>query len=159
MLDEQSLTQAVRQATAAVFSTMLNLQVDALENRHVSDPPPDTGVMAVLGFTGDWVGSGVFYCQEKMACRLSSAMLMTEITQITDEVLDGVGEVANMVMGNVKDGLSTVIGPLAMSVPTVVFGRNFQTRPPLRHSWFIAPFQVGEDRFEVRLCLSPKDNK
>lgn len=61
-----------------------------------------------------------------------------------------------MVMGNVKDELEPMVGVMAMGIPTVVYARNFQTRTTLHRSWFIAPFTVGGDSFEVRLCLSPK---
>jgi len=155
MTNEQVFT-AVRQATEAVFSTMLNLHVSPKDACEQVDPPPLNGVMAVLGFTGEWVGTGMFYCQEKLACRLSSTMLATQIGEITNEVLDGMGELANVVLGNVKDHLHPVAGELAMSIPTVVYGRNFQTRTTGNRNWLIAAFAVEEDTFEIRLCLAPK---
>jgi chemotaxis protein CheX len=59
-------------------------------------------------------------------------------------------------MGNVKDHLEPVVGALDMSVPTVVYGRNFQTRSKIHRSWLIAPFQVEGQTFEVRVCLEAK---
>ena len=152
----EQVYDALRESTAVVFSTMLNTEVSAGEPCQQTDPPPLNGVMALLGFTGDWVGTGVFYCQESLACKLSSIMLMSEISEITNDVLDGIGELANMVLGNFKDHLEPVAGHLAISIPTVVYGRNFQTRTTAHRDWLVVPFVAGEDTFELRVCLTPR---
>jgi len=155
-MNEPEAFAAIRESTTGVISTMLSLEACPGEASQQHDPPPLNGVMALLSFTGDWVGSGVLYCHEKLACRLSSAMLLSEVTEVNNDVLDGIGELGNMVLGNVKDRLESMVGALAMSVPTVVYGRNFQTRTNLHRNWLIVPFQIGDDTLEVRLCLSPK---
>lgn len=153
---------AIRDATSTVFTTMLNVQISADGFSEQADPPPLNGVMALLGFTGDWVGTGMFYCQEKLACRLASAMVMSEITQISPEVLDGMGELANMVMGNFKDLLEPLAGPLAITIPTVfliptvVYGRNFQMLSTGHRSWLVAPFSAAGEQFQIRVCLGPR---
>ena len=71
---------------------------------------------------------------------------MTEVAEVDGEVLDGIGELANMILGNFKESIETQTGPLALTVPTVVYGKNFQTRTPVLASWTIVPFKV-EDNF------------
>lgn len=156
LLAEEHLASAVRESVEAVFSMMLSLQVSPGRPYQLTDPPPLTGVMALLGFTGNWVGTGMFYCHEKLACRVSSAMLMSEVTEVTNQVLDALGEVANMVLGNVKNHLEPIIGGIDISVPTVIYSLNFQMRTIVHHSWLVVPFSVGEDPFEIRICLTPK---
>jgi len=155
---QQEVYRAVREATNSVFSTMLSREVTPEEPKELVDPPPLTGVMALLGFTGEWAGLGMVYCQEKLAIEVSSTMLMCEVTEVTNDVLDAMGEVANMVIGNVKDLLQPTVGTLAMSIPTVIYGRNFQARTTQHRHWLIQPFQSGGAAFEVRICLTPKEN-
>jgi len=155
-MTDQEVYQAIQESTNAVFTTMLHLEISPKQPGEETDPQPLNGVMALLGFTGEWVGTGILYCREQFACRLGSAMLMTEITEVTNDVLDGVGEMANMVMGNVKDRLEPLVGTLAMSIPTVVYGRNFHTRTTAQPKWWVYPFGVGPDSFEIRLCLTHK---
>ncbi len=95
-----TIVDAVREATQSVFSMMLSLEAEARPHRTVAQPDPVDGVVALIGFTGPWGGTGVLYCQEELACKMGSVMLMMEINEINGEVLDGVGEVANMVLGN-----------------------------------------------------------
>jgi CheY-specific phosphatase CheX len=84
-------------------------------------------------------------------------MLMTEVNEVNADVLDGIGEMANMVLGNFKENMFRHTGALSLSIPTVVWGKNFSTRTSLRASWVIVPFTTGDDLFEVRVCMKNKE--
>ena len=152
-VDTAVIVGAVHKATRAVFSMMLSLEAEPGAPRTVGQPDPVDGVVALIGFTGSWGGTGVLYCEEEFACKMSSTMLMTEINEINGEVLDGVGEVANMVLGNFKESIETHTGALGLSVPTVVYGKNFSTRSAIKSDWTLVPFQCGVHSFEVRICM------
>ena len=57
---------------------------------------------------------------------MGANMLMTEASAVNEEVLDAMAELTNMVIGNVKTKLESQLGPLGLSIPTVVYGRNFK---------------------------------
>ena len=156
-MDPQVIVDAVRGATENVFSTMMDLGIEALEPIDHSQPEAVNGVVALLGFTGSWTGTGMFYCSDHFACRVGSALLMTEVEEVNGEVLDGIGELANMILGNFKESIEAQTGPLALTVPTVVYGKNFQTRTPVLASWTIVPFKVEDATFEVRVCIQPTE--
>jgi CheY-specific phosphatase CheX len=48
--------------------------------------------------------------------------------RVDEEVLDAVGEITNMVVGGFKNLLEAHVGPLQMSIPSIVFGKNICTR-------------------------------
>ncbi len=152
-INQRAIVDAIRGATENVFSTMMDLAVETLEPTDHEEPGAIDGVVSLLGFTGPWTGTGMFYCSEDFACTLGSALLMTEVEEVNSEVLDGIGELANMILGNFKESIETQTGPLALTVPTVVYGKNFQTRTPVLASWTIVPFKVEDATFEVRVCI------
>jgi chemotaxis protein CheX len=47
-----------------------------------------------------------------------------------------------------------VLGPLGLSIPTVIYGRNFTSRSLGMNSWVVVPFSCGDEKFEIRCCLS-----
>jgi chemotaxis protein CheX len=157
MITHEEVTVMIREATLNVFSTMLGLDFETGESYVEEDPPgPSEGVLALIGLAGTWAaGSGTFSCSAEMARKISSALLMTEYESINDEVLDAIGEVANMVVGNVKTSLEEKLGPMGLSIPTVVYGRNFTTRSMARSSWTVVPFKLAGDSVHVHLCLAP----
>ena len=156
-IDTSVIVGAVQQATESVFSMMLGLQVVVQPHQTVPQPDPVDGVVALLRFTEPWAGTGMLFCNERLACKIGSAMLMTEVTEINGDVLDGLGEVTNMVLGNFKESLESHTGPLGLSVPTVVYGKNFSARSTIKTEWTLVPFKSGDDgRFEVRVCMQQR---
>jgi chemotaxis protein CheX len=83
---------------------------------------------------------------------------MSEYASVTDEVLDAVAEMTNMIIGNLKNHLEDRIGQMGLSIPAVVFGRNFATRRSGKESWYVMYFNVNGEKFEVQLCLAPNQN-
>ena len=84
-------------------------------------------------------------------------MLMTETSAVNEEVLDAVAELTNMIVGSVKTELEQHLGPLGLSIPTVVFGRNFKTKSAGTNEWTVARFHWDGELLLVKLCLAPKE--
>jgi chemotaxis protein CheX len=148
---------AVLAATEDVFSTTLNLSLEQMPPREEkSDPAASDGVVALVGVAGDWMGTGRISCTAKFACELAGALRMSPpFESVNEDVLDAVAEVSNMIIGNVKTYLEDRFGSMALSIPTVVFGRNYQTRSPKGLQWTVVPFRSGSEIMEVRFCLIP----
>lgn len=159
VVSEAEIAEAIRSATKEVFSMMLGIEITAGE-MHKGDRAgtPRSGVVALLGLAGDWVGSGSLCCEPPFACRLASQLLMTEFRSVDEEVLDAVAEVANMIVGNVKTILEQKLGNLGLSIPTVIFGRNFETRSVGNRDWVIVPFMCGDDYMNVQISIAPNRN-
>jgi chemotaxis protein CheX len=160
-IEQDKLAGAICAATKEVFETMLNIEL-ASEPAYMEPKISETsdGVVAFLGLAGQWIGSGILHCDVAMAGKLYTGLLMAEPPaegeySITADVLDAVAEVANMIIGNVKNNLEEQLGPLGMSIPTVVFGRNFRTHSAANDAWIVVPFVSGGSRMDVRLCLAP----
>mgnify|MGYP003336329199 CR=1 FL=1 len=155
-IPREEIVAMIQEATASVFSTMLNLPADEQPDRQEQgDPAPVDGVVALLGIAGPWTGTGRIYCSADFARQVAGALLMTEFSAVDGDVLDAVAEVANMIIGNLKTALEGQLGPLALSVPTVVYGRNYQARTAIAHDWIVVPFRCGGEVMDIRFCLMP----
>ena len=159
-LTQELMAEVIAACTTEVVSTMLGMeaapQPPAPEG---SIPTPNDSVIALVGIAGDWSGTGTLSCSADLACKLSGGLLSTEFTAIDDEVLDAVGEIANMVIGNIKNRLEGVAGPLALSIPTVIYGRNFVTRSMSKRQSVLVPFAIDLAMLQVHLCIEPSDSR
>jgi chemotaxis protein CheX len=158
VIDQDLLVRSVTESVTEVFSTMLDMGV-RFTGFAGATRAPELGIISLVGITGDWGGSGVFCCSPVLASILCAGMLGTELSpgtpSIDEEVLDVVAEITNMVIGNVKNGLEPITGPLAISVPTVIHGRNFEFRNASGLSSAALAFASDDQAFEVRISLAP----
>jgi len=155
---QEMLPKAISDATTQVFSTMLGAEVTILETFVEKTLPEATdGLVSFIGLAGSWAGTGSLSCSKALGCLICSRMLMTEATSIDEEVLDAVAEITNMVIGSVKTELEAVLGPLGLSIPTVVFGRNFTTKSAGTADWVVVRFRCEDETLCVKMCLAPSE--
>jgi chemotaxis protein CheX len=155
-MDQEQIVSIVSKAAKDVFSMMLGLEIEVGVNFvETASPAESQKVVALIGLAGQWIGTGVVGCSPEFACRIASLMLMTEYEAVNEEVLDAMAEMANMIFGNVKTELEEHLGGLGLSIPTVIFGRNFTTRSVGQHAWTVFPIKAGIDEMELKFCLMP----
>ena len=153
-----TIVESLIRSAGDVFSTMLGSELSGGEATiDASGDEPNDGVVSFIGIAGSWAGTGSLTCSPAMACRICAAMLMTEATAVNEDVLDAVAEITNMIIGSVKTDLEHELGPLGLSIPTVVFGRNFKTRSAGTNEWIHVNFLWGEDPLLIKMCLAPSE--
>jgi chemotaxis protein CheX len=155
-ITSSDLSDAIKAATHEVFTTMLNLELKPGEvYTEKPEAAPASGVVSLIGLAGPWVGTGSLSCTATFACRIAGRMLMTEYPGICEDVLDAVAEITNMIVGNVKTMLENRLGGMGLSTPTVIYGRNFQTRSARNQEWTVVPFEWDGDRMCIQVCIAP----
>ncbi|MBT8227352.1 MAG: chemotaxis protein CheX [Dactylosporangium sp.] len=84
-------------------------------------PVRTTEVSASVSVTGSWRGHVVLSCSVRAAKSAAGALLGVELEEVTTEdIADALGELANIIGGNVK---SLLPEPCALSLPHVLVGR------------------------------------
>lgn len=154
---QQEIEHAISKASREVFETMLHLplEIDRSVMRNVIQPESFHGVVALVGVAGSWTGASHISCSPQFAQRLAGALLLTEYRSIDEDVLDAVAEVANMIVGNVKTIFEERLGPLGLTVPTVIYGRNYQTRSAGVKDWVLVRLRSREETMDINFSLMP----
>jgi chemotaxis protein CheX len=155
-MNQERLVSIIRSSTEEVFATMLGVPV-TVEKSYLEQGGSQNldGVISLVGLAGSWVGSGRISCSAALACRLSGAMLMAEYTAVNEDVLDAMAELTNMIIGNVKSSLEDELGPMGLSIPTVIFGRNYKARSTGVDEWVVVPFRCETERLDIKFALTP----
>jgi len=154
-MNHDTIAESLTRSAGEVFSTMLGSELARAEvTIEAFGSEPNDGVVSFIGIAGSWVGTGSLSCSPAAACRICSCMLMMEATAVDEDVLDAVAELTNMIIGSVKTDLEQHLGPLGLSIPTVVFGRNFKTRTSATSEWTVVPVYWDEECLLVKLCLT-----
>ena len=128
-LGRDEIVRDIIAAAQEVFTTMLGVEATPGEAYTQKDVLGSAdGVMSLIGLAGSWTGSGSIICSPECACKLASQLLMTDYQAVNHEVLDAVAELTNMIVGSFKTLIEERTGPLGLSIPSVVYGRNFTIR-------------------------------
>lgn len=155
-MNKEFVANSIRTASEEVFSMMLGLRVEygtAYDQQHTT---VDTeSVLGLVGIAGSWIGTGAISCSAAFACHMSSLLLSAEYGHVDSDVLDAVAEIANMIFGNVKTALEEQVGTLGLSIPTVVFGKNFQTKHTASRIWTGIPLYAEGMEMQITLGLTP----
>jgi chemotaxis protein CheX len=153
---QHQIVDSISRSVIHVFSTMLGLEPGPGEaSIESSTPDANDGVASFIGVAGALAGTGSVFCSPGLACRVCNQMLMTDNSEVNEEVLDAFAELTNMIVGSVKTDLEGQVGPLGLSVPTVVFSRNFRTKSAGAADWVVVRFPWEGELLLVKMCLAP----
>lgn len=155
-MNQELIMEKIRAATLEVFSMMLGMELTPGKPYvSASAMSPKAGVLSFIGLAGSWIGTGGIACSPQFACDAASALLMIDApSAVNEDVLDAVAELTNMTIGNTKTLLEPEFGQMGLSIPTVIFGRNFMSRTAGPHEWVVVPFYYGEETIDVQICLT-----
>lgn len=144
------LPSEVAQIVESVFAAMLGLEVS--ESGTPWFPGGDR-LTSVLHLAGDWNGAVLLECDRRQACRFAGRFLSIDPPEMLDDVVrDVLGELANIIGGNLKCVLTR--GVIRLSMPSVVDGSQYSLRvcgAEVRES---IPFQCAEGTFWVTVLAT-----
>ena len=154
-MDTAELGDLVSGATRDVFATMLSLQLEP--SAPFTNPRPlfSSDVTALIGMAGDRQGFVSIHCTHAQAREFTARLLGMERDEVSDaeSILDAMGELVNMVAGNVKRGFAAC-GALAISLPTVVMTPKSEVRVKASGASTVVEFSGAADTFRVEVMLT-----
>lgn len=106
--------------------TMCDVEAKCVGMHTVPAKDPGT-VTGIIGVHGDVSGFITVNMAERVAMSAVGRLLQVDFDTLTHQVIDGVGEMTNIISGGVKMGLSgTPWGFSHVTVPSVIVGHNYQ---------------------------------
>jgi len=122
-LSVEILPSEVAQIVESVFGTMLGLEVSECGMPWF---PSGDRLTSAVHLAGDWNGAVLLECDRRQACRFASRFLSMDPPDAVDDVVrDVLGELVNMIGGNLKCVLTRGI---RLSMPCVVDGSDYSLR-------------------------------
>lgn len=140
----------IAEIVQSVFETMLGL---AAEPCAAGWSPSADRLTAVVQLAGEWNGAVLLECSRGQACRFAARFLSNEPPgSVDDLVRDVLGELANMIGGNLKCALMRGV---RLSMPSVVDGNDYSLHVCGAHLHERLAFRCAEGLFWVMLLSKP----
>lgn len=140
------------QIVSGVFQAMLKLKVAEIE----ADWFPEEGrLTGVIHFAGQWRGAVLVEVSPDQAFAITHRLgAVPAPGKIDEDVIDAIGELANMIGGNMKSVMPRGVG---LSIPSVVEGSRYTLRICGEHSLARLAFASEIGPFWVTLVEMPEE--
>ena len=132
-----------------IVSDVLGVMFSASSNPSGQAPGADS-FTSVVSFVGEWSGAVLVRCGMATAHKLAQRLFKLD-NVASDDVADAMGELANMIGGNLK----SILPPgVILSVPNVALGNDLAVRICGGHETKSTRYSCEAGDFEVTLVYS-----
>lgn len=138
-------------ATVNLFREFLGVPVDSGKPVVLPDPQDLLEVSGIIGLAGETRGAVVISFSRQTAIEAVSKMEQRKHNVLGAEVIDGVGEMINIIAGNAKKDLTDF--RIDISLPGVVTGKAYQIHWPEGIPVVSIPFTSNIGEFTVNVSL------
>lgn len=145
MVTTVSLEDVMLKGAKEVFASMVSMSLERLAGP-LSTSENET-FLATITFSGDLEGCFGFSCNDACAKAVTAGMLcMEDASTLSDsEVVDAIGEIANMIMGGIKTHVQHKVTNIEISIPSIVYGRQLRNRLGEGMVCIAVPVTIGQE--------------
>lgn len=147
------LSAKVVESAKEIFSSMVMMEIESAGDPVAELAALENSITGVIGLTGTHKGVLAIHIPDTVAMAITGSFLGMEVEEINEDVEDAVGELANMLGGNVKSILSEKGRDIDLSLPTTVRGKSYSFEPTKEVERFAIPFSSDSGLFWVELQL------
>ena len=147
------IKEKIIESTKEIFSTMVMMDI-AVDNEDVIDSGDlhDT-ITGLIGLAGTHKGVLAIHIPHPVALAITSSFLGMDVSGINEDVEDAVGELANMLGGNVKTVLTENGRDIELSLPSTISGSSYHFQPSKDVVKILSRFSTASGPFLVELQL------
>lgn len=147
------IREKIIDSTQEIFSTMVMMEISVGDEQVESRRILSDSISGIIGLAGTHKGVLAIHLPKIVAMAITSSFLGMEVEEIGPDVEDAVGELANMLGGNIKTILSQNGRDIELSMPTTISGKEYDFQPTKDAEQVVIPFLTEAGRFIVELQL------
>lgn len=142
----QLLLEDIAAIAAMVMESIVGVVLEPVSGQIPRDRPALTGCVHIAG---EWNGAVLVECELPLARRMTAVLFGRAEGDVSlDDVRDALGEITNMVGGNVK---ALLPAPSRLSLPTVVEGADYAVTVPRTKPAGVVSFRAGAEILVIRI--------
>lgn len=142
-------------ASIKLFQDYLGVKLTNAKPFLLEDPQDLKEVSAIIGLAGETTGAVVLSFSKDTAVKLVSKLSKHHYQALGKEVIDGVGELVNILAGNAKKDLTDF--RVSISLPGVITGKKYKINWPKGVPVIAIPFKSELGDFSVNVSLKDAD--
>ena len=147
------LQKNITDATTEIFETMIMMEITPGAPLAQKVTTFHHTVSGMVGMAGTFKGLLAIHTPNEVAKAITSNFLGLDVESIDDDVKDAIGELANMLAGNIKTAIDGSGKDVTLSIPSAVHGDEYTLNCLANADWVIMPFATPSGEFLVELQI------
>jgi len=147
------LEEKIIASAKEIFSSMSMMEIDVTDKVTGGSQCLEDSISGIIGLAGMRKGVLAIHLPYSVAMAITGNFLGMEVTEINEDVEDAVGELANMLGGNVKTILSEKGRDIELSMPSTITGKHYDFQTNKDAERHVIPFVSEAGKFSVELQL------
>ena len=153
---EEELASHIAASVKKIYSTMIF--IEDIADEYPLDKPVShftCSISGMIGLGGAFSGMVGVHIPEEFARESTASMLGMEVDEIEGEgdINDAVGEITNMLAGEIKMLFSDRGMPVCLSTPSIIAGKDYSVEVVSSGAAVVVPFCRGDHRFLATLQI------
>jgi len=149
--DFSDIIPKVVDATVEIFTGMVMMEIN-----QEGEPLTELGIIkdsitGMVGLAGTHKGMLAVHFPNDLALAITTSFLGMDVEEINEDVQDAVGEIANMLGGNVKTLLTDRGYDIQLSLPSTISGEEYTFLADSDLQQIVIPFTAPAGNFFVEL--------
>lgn len=147
------ISEKIIESAKEIFSTMVMMEISVNGDHMTESIVLTDSISGVIGLAGTHKGVLAIHIPNKVAMAITSSFLGMDVDEINEDVKDAVGELANMLGGDIKSILSENGRDIALSLPSTITGQQYDFQPTKEAERIMLPFSCDAGEFTIDFQL------
>lgn len=141
-------------ATVEIFTGMVMMEISQDGEPMDELGPMKNSITGMVGLAGTHKGMLAVHFPNSLALAITTSFLGMEVEEMNEDVQDAIGEIANMLGGNVKTILSDKGKDIQLSLPSTISGDEYTLTSQAEVDQVVISFTAPAGTFHVVLELA-----
>ena len=147
------ITDKLIESISEIFTQMVMMEISVAGEPIFKLGPIKDSITGMIGLAGVHKGVLAVHFSKQVALDVTSKLLLTEFEEINVDVQDAIGEIVNVLGGNLKTILSDQGKDIQLSLPSTMYGDEYTFTSQLDEDQVILPFKAPAGIFYVEVKL------
>lgn len=147
------INNKIIESTIEIFTGMVMMEISVAGEPLLELAPLKQSITGMVGLAGISRGVLAVHFPKQVALDVTGSFLGMEVEEINADVEDAIGEIANMLGGNLKTILSDRGKDIQLSLPSTISGDEYSFTSHADVDQVILPFQAPAGVFYVEVEL------
>ena len=125
MEEKVNITEELITGTRENFSMMLPGELLVCASDAGAADNIRANIAAIIGFGGGIRGALIVHSTKQAAINITNGLLGIKVVELDEDVRDALGEIANMIAGNLKVSFAKINKDVKLAIPTSILGDSF----------------------------------